>query len=359
MDGCVMRFHVVGLPFTQTNEEFPACAFTMKVRKFCKMMHAAGHTVFLYSGVENTTPCTEHVACISEDDRVALLDGAHYTMGRFDASLPQWDKFNQTVVREISKRAEQRDFICVIGGTAHKPIADALPDMMTVEFGIGYPGTFADYRVFESYAWMHSVYGTTTTNAATLDGRWFDAVISGYVDPDEFTMGPGDGDYYFFIGRLIERKGYQIAADVCKHLGVRLIIAGVGTPPSYGEYVGPVGLERADYYRHAKATFAPTQYIEPFGTVVPEAQMCGTPTITTDWGAFPETVVDGVTGYRCRTFGEFVEAAIAAPALDREIVRQRALEKFSLESVAVQYERYFARLSTLWDEGWYTVRSAA
>ena len=354
-----MRFHVVGLPFTQTTEDFPACAFTMKVRKFCKMMKAAGHTIFLYSGAENTTPCDEHIECISEHDRLALLNGAHYTMGPFDASHPLWFKFNTTVAAAIRRRAEQKDFICVIGGNAHKPIADMLPHMMTVEFGIGYPGTFAKYRVFESYAWMHSVYGTTTHDAAALDGRWFDAVISGYVDPDEFHYGPGDGDYYFFIGRLIERKGYQIAADVCKHLGVNLVIAGVGTPPTYGEYVGPVGLERADYYQHAKATFAPTQYIEPFGTVVPEAQMCGTPTITTDWGAFPETVIDGVTGYRCRTFGEFVEAAIAAPQLDRQVIRQKALEKFSLEVVAVKYERYFNRLLTLWDDGWYTVGSAA
>ena len=50
-----MRFHVVGLPFTQTTEEYPACAFTMKVRKFAQMMKAAGHTVYLYSGEDNTT----------------------------------------------------------------------------------------------------------------------------------------------------------------------------------------------------------------------------------------------------------------------------------------------------------------
>ena len=350
-----MRFHVVGLPFTQTTEEFPACAFTMKVRKFAKMMKAAGHTVYLYSGEHNTTPCDEHIPCISDDERVRLLNGAHYTMGPFDPTLPMWRRFNHTAVEQIKRRAMPTDFVCVIGGTAHKPIADMLPHLMTVEFGIGYPGTFAKYRVFESYAWMHAVYGTTTTNAATLDGNWYDAVVPGYVDPDEFPEGDGAGDYYLFIGRLIERKGYQIAADVCEHLGKRLIIAGVGTPPTYGEYVGPVGLERSDLYQHAIATFAPTTYVEPFGTVVPEANMTGTPSITTDWGAFTETVEDGVNGYRCRTFGEFVEAALAAPQLDRAAIRKRTLERYSLEATAPKYERYFHRLSQLWGEGWYTV----
>jgi glycosyltransferase involved in cell wall biosynthesis len=35
-------------------------------------------------------------------------------------------------------------------------------------------------------------------------------------------------DYYLFMGRLTERKGYQIAVDVCKHLGVKLKLAGQG-----------------------------------------------------------------------------------------------------------------------------------
>jgi glycosyltransferase involved in cell wall biosynthesis len=108
------------------------------------------------------------------------------------------------------------------------------------------------------------------------------------------------------------------------------LIAGVGTPPTYGEYLGPVGLERAELYQNAKAVFVPTTYVEPYGTVNVEAQMCGTPVITTDWGAFTETVIDGVTGYRCRTFGEFVQASIDAPKLDRNVIRQRALETVDL-----------------------------
>lgn len=358
-----MRFHVVSLPFTNTTDDFPACAFTMKVRKFAKMMHAAGHEVFLYSGEENTTPCTEHIPCITEEERAEAVGDAHYTMSSFDNTRPEWVSFNTTAILEISKRAEPQDFICVIGGLAHKPIADALPHLMTVEFGIGYPGTFAKYRVFESYAWMHTVYGTTTTNAATLDGRFYDTVINGYLDADEFFYGGGQGDeqgeYLMFIGRLIERKGYQIAADVAEHLGKRLIVAGVGTPPSYGEYVGPVGVERAELYRNATAIFAPTLYIEPYGTVIPEALMCGTPAITTDFGSFTELVVDGVNGYKCHTFAEFVQAAEDVESLDRHAIADAAYERFSLERTAVKYEKYFARLLTLWNDGWYTIARSA
>jgi len=352
---CGVRFHVVGLPFTQTTNDYPACAFTMKVRKFAKMMVNAGHEVFLYSGEHNTTPCTEHIMCITEQERADAVGDTHYTMSSFDYTLPHWQRFNLTAAAEIRRRAQQKDFICVIGGYAHKQIADLLPDLMTVEFGIGYPGTFAKYRVFESYAWMHTVYGTSTTNAATLDGNFFDAVINGYLDEEEFFYGSGDGGYLMFIGRLIERKGPHIASMVAEHLGERLVVAGVGTPPAYGEYVGPVGVERADMFRAAKAIFAPTLYIEPYGTVIPEALMCGTPAITTDFGSFTELVEDGVNGFKCHSLGEFIEAAQEAPKLDRERIARDARQRFGLVPSAVKYEKYFHRLLTLWDKGWYTI----
>ena len=58
--------------------------------------------------------------------------------------------------------------------------------------------------------------------------------------------------YFFFIGRIGEHKGYYIARDVARALGVRLIVAGQ-LMPEYKknpdmfegvEYIGPVGLEQ-------------------------------------------------------------------------------------------------------------------
>ena len=54
-----MRFHVVSLPHTNTTESFAVCAYTEKVRKFCIMMKALGHTVYLYAGEQNEAPCDE------------------------------------------------------------------------------------------------------------------------------------------------------------------------------------------------------------------------------------------------------------------------------------------------------------
>lgn len=350
-----MRFHLISLPHTHTTLEFSACAFTEKVRKFAIMMMDRGHDVFLYAGEKNEAPCTEHIVCISEAERLAHVGGKSFIEASFDPNTPGWRTFNSRVIPAIRERAQSQDFICVIGGFAHKPIADAFPDMMTVEFGIGYGGTFAKYRVWESYAWMHTCYGAATKgNPNAADGQWFDAVIPGYFEVEQFPFSDEKDDYFFFIGRLTDRKGYQIAADVCERLGKRLIVAGQGTPPSYGDYVGLVGPEeRGRLMAHAHAVFVPTIYIEPFGNVAVEAQACGTPVITTDWGAMTETVIEGVTGFHCRTFGEFCAATEKVKDLSPYACRNHAIRNYSLPVIGEKYERYFQRLQTLWGKGWY------
>lgn len=356
-----MRFHVVSLPHTQVTAEYSSCAFTEKVRKFCIMMTRLGHEVLLYAGEKNEAPCTEFITCISEKERSEAVGGKHFVHASFDYTLPHWRHFNHRAAIAIRKRAQHKDIVCVIGGLAHKQIADALPNMMVVEFGIGYGGTFAKYRVFESYAWMHTVYGAHSNgnpNAAKGD-HWFDAVIPGYFEVEKFNFSADKDDYYFFIGRLGAGKGEQIAADVCRKLGKKLIVAGQGTPPAGTEYVGVIGPALRDrLMSRATALFAPTEYIEPFGNIVPEAQACGTPTITTDWGAFTETNVNGLTGYRCRTFGEFIKAAQDCKSLDPHKIRQHALDNYSLEATAPKYHAYFERLLTLYGEGWYATQAA-
>lgn len=349
-----MRFHLVSLPHTHTTDEFSACAFTEKVRKFAIMMTDLGHEVFLYAGEKNEAPCTEHICCISEEDRKKAVGDNHYCMASFDYSLPHWVNFNQNVIEAMEIRLQQKDFICLIGGYSHKVIADAFPNHISVEFGIGYPGSFSKFRVFESYAWMHMTYGSESKNIAAADGRWFDAVIPGYFEVERFPFSKDKEDYYFFIGRLIERKGYDIAVQVCKALGKKLYIAGQGTPPEYGEYLGVIGPEeRGKIMSKAKAVFVPTIYVEPFGNVAVEAQGCGTPVITTDWGAFTETVEDKKTGFRCRTLSEFIKAAEDVSGLDPYYIRQRAIDLYSLDVIGKKYEEYFTRLLKLWDKGWY------
>lgn len=354
-----MRFHVLALPHTMTTAEYSACAFTTKVRGFCRMMKERGHTVFLYAGEENDAPCDEHIVCIDAGTRGLHVGDRHYTEANWDPASAAWSMFNGRAIGEIHDRIQPHDFICLIGGTAHKPIADAFPNHLVVEFGIGYGGCFANFKVFESHAWRHTVYGARSMNNPTgIDGNWFDDVIPGYLNPNDFPFRISKDDYFLYVGRLIDRKGYKIAQDVCADLGARLILAGPGPQEGYGEFVGVVGPEeRGRLMAGAQALFVPTQYIEPFGNVAIEAMCCGTPVISSDWGAMTETVIHGKTGFRCHTFGEFKRAALKVHELSPSAIRRHVVDNYSLEVTGEKYERYFERLSHLWKEGWYEGRT--
>ena len=56
--------------------------------------------------------------------------------------------------------------------------------------------------------------------------------------------------------------------------------------------------EKVELLGRACAMVFPIRWPEPFGLVMIEAMACGTPVVTTNWGAAPELVDDGVTGFR-------------------------------------------------------------
>jgi glycosyltransferase involved in cell wall biosynthesis len=126
--------------------------------------------------------------------------------------------------------------------------------------------------------------------------------------------------------------------------------------PSHVEYVGYADKElRKQLMANAKASFVASQYIEPFGGVQVENLFCGTPTITTDWGAFVENNVNGLTGYRCRTFEDFVNAALNIDRIKPEDCRKFA-QQFTLVNVAPRYERYFNDVLNVYTcGGWYQI----
>ena len=125
----------------------------------------------------------------------------------------------------------------------------------------------------------------------------------------------------------------------------------------YGEHVGTVNVEqRGKLMSEALAVFTPTWYLGPFEGTHVEAQLCGTPVITTPFGVYNDTVEDGFNGYRCNDFQEFVNAAKWAKKIDkdhRKIIRQHAQEMWSMDNVALMYDKYFKRLNNLRDKGWY------
>jgi glycosyltransferase involved in cell wall biosynthesis len=359
------RFHLLGLAHLPTVKEISCCAYTQKNLKLSKMLMDLGHEVFFYGVEGSEVCCTEMVECLSEKRRISVYGDYDIKSNFFkgDGSDAAYQSFNMKAIEEIRKRAVKSDFLLLSMGRWQEPIVKSVADigMKAVEAGIGYEGTFADFRVYESYAWMHNLYGAQKI----IDGRYYDAVIPNYFDVDDFPYQESKSDYVLYIGRLVKRKGLEIAVEATRRAGKQLIVAGQGSLKSPNEgfdyskaehvkHVGSVGpSERAELMGSAQCVLVPTYYLEPFGGVAVEAQMCGTPVITSDWGAFTENMVHGMTGYRCRTIEEFVWAIDACKNIDPNVCRNWAVTNYSTTRVARMYQEYFERLNRLSSGGFY------
>lgn len=349
------RIHLLGLPNAPTTKAYSLDGFAMATMRFAKLLKLLGHHVTLYGAEGNEAPCDEFVSIISERDRIHLLGNDQYQYAAMNGNYPLWALANPRMIEEIAKRKQPRDFICTIGGTSQQVVCDAHPDLLSVEYSIGYVSSFSKYRVYESHAWRHATHGFQND----WQGRFFDAVIPLFFDKNEFTFRKDKEPFALYVGRLTARKGLVIACQSAQAAGVPLKIIGHGDTNlvTHGaEFIGTLSMEeRNDYMSRAQCLICPTQYIEPFGSIAVEAQMCGTPVIATNFGGFTETVENGKTGYLENYLGGFANAIHNSKHLDHEYIRNRAIAKYSIESLSEDYQKYFDLLNMLWADGWNTV----
>lgn len=365
-----MKLHVVSLPHTQTTNESQVCAFTQKVVKFGKMMTDLGYEVIIYAGEENEAVCAEHVTCVTKKQQLRWYGefdpNTLPTVATFDPEDVQWVAMNERVIQEIEQRIEPEDIICLTMGRSQMVIAQAFPQNRSVEWAVGYEGIFSSFCCFESYAWMHHRYAVNGIN----DGRFYDTVIPNFFFTEQFSLAETPEDYLLFVGRITQRKGIHVAAQIADRAGRKLLVAGpgatewgenrlVGDGGAYViegknlEYIGILDPKaREEVMSKAHAIIVPTLYIEPFGAVAVEAMLSGTPAITTDWGAFPETVQQGKTGYRFRTLAEGAHAVEKVGVLKRSKIQKATQERYSIEAVGPQYDRWFKNLDGLRGVGW-------
>jgi len=387
------RFHLLGLVHLPTHTKYTSCAFTWKNLKLAKMLTSMGHKVYVYcsEGSDIDKYCNSDNLIKVEthtlkDIRDAWGEGWNlesYPNIGYDWQNTQFKhdintekkavtlKYYANAIKKINEIKKDDDFLLVTQGTYQKPISDVVNLYLTVEPGIGYRGSYCNFRAFESTYIQNFSYGSQYPRQS-INGNFYDRVIPNYFDLKDFPFVTEKDDYFLFMGRLIVRKGLSIAIKAVEAVGGRLIVAGqmdnegkTLIKNKVVEYVGYADVKkRADLMSHAKAVFTPSLYLEPFCGVHAESMLCGTPVITTNFGAFTDTFPDQVCGYRCDTLDDFIWAAKNVDRLSPKRIHEWAFNKFSLEAVSLQYQKWFNDLMMVYQstqdkniKGWSRVRT--
>ncbi len=194
------------------------------------------------------------------------------------------------------------------------------------------------------------------------DINWVATVYHG-LDLREYPFSPDPEDFLVFVGRISPEKGLHWAIEVAKRSGRRLVIAAklnTKHPPDveyYEKYIRPelnhpliefIGevnqQEKVELLGRAYAFLFPIDWPEPFGLAPIEALACGCPVIARRRGSVPELMQDGVTGYTGETVEELTAAVGRIDRIDRAACRQYVARRFSVERMADDYERVYARL---------------
>jgi glycosyltransferase involved in cell wall biosynthesis len=328
--------HILSNPTSPVHINNRIDPFSIAVVKFIKNMTKLGWNCIHYGVTGSEVDC-ELVVCLD------TIDSNRHTA---------IEQYNKKAAEEIKSRKQAGDLIMCFHGWENRVAAEANNDLPIVEPSIGYDtkAVFAPYRVFVSYAQMHMFYGE---RGMLMTPSWYDAVIPNAFTPSEFEFNATKKDYILYFGRVIENKGLHVAIQATEKTGHNLIVAGPGALSDIGykeipSHVTCVGLcnaeQRKILMRDAKAIIGPTYYVEPFGNMVAEGYFSGTPAITTDWGGFTETVVQGVTGFRCREFKQFVEALNNIDTIDPKDCREWADTNYAEEVVHAQFDDYFKKI---------------
>jgi glycosyltransferase involved in cell wall biosynthesis len=300
----------------------------------------AGHEVLLFTTGDSTCPVPR--AWVRERSDLDLLGLSvielHHLIHAYDAVADFDIIHDHTILGPVYAQGRCRGRVVT---TNHAPFTAELNDI---------------YRRIVPHAALIAISHDHASRSAVP----VSAVIHHGVRPEDFPVGPGDGDYLMFLGRFSPDKGAREAAILAHETGVDLVLAAKMREPGEFEYfheqveplldasvryVGEVGLQRTlELLGSARALLNPIRWPEPFGLVMIEALACGTPVLTLRWGAAPEIVDDGTTGFVCDSDADLAARIGRIGELDRAACRRSVETRFSADRMVRDHLDLYERL---------------
>jgi glycosyltransferase involved in cell wall biosynthesis len=276
---------------------------------------------------------------------------------RLDPNIRDVQPYHCMLLDRVFARAEEFEVIHFHIDLFHYPLFRAMADRVvtTLHGRLDLPDLHPFYRAFPE---MPLVSISKAQRKPMPPVNWVATVHHG-MPRNLFRQGPG-GDYLAFLGRISPEKGIVDAIRIAERVGITLKIAAkvdaadrayyeaevkplLSSP--YVEFIGEIGdREKNDFLSNAKALLFPICWPEPFGLVMIEAMACGTPVVAFDCGSVPEILEDGVTGFVVQDVAGAVAALDRIRTLDRNAIRRRFEQRFTVEQMSAKYLDAYDRL---------------
>lgn len=205
---------------------------------------------------------------------------------------------------------------------------------------------------------------TPTPNLAGSNGNpTISKVVYGGIDTSFYTPSYDKENFFLWIGRWHNVRGYELAIDIAVKSKINLVLAGEDPDNELFDsqkQAAYAAMELAAGYSNIKFAFLPpdphhhiakrkllrqaramlytVQFHEPFGLSQVEALACGTPVIGPNFGSVPEIVVNGKTGFVCENnVDSYISAIKNIDNIDYEICRNNAVKRFDKNVMAKKY----------------------
>lgn len=303
---------------------------------------ARGHDVTLFAAGSSETPAALHAT---------FPRGYHA-----DESLWPWELCELFNLSAAVERAAAFDVIHAQAEYAPLGLAYARLSPTPIVHTVHHWPTDTEVALWSHYPEAPFI-AVSAAQARRLRGLTVAGSVHHAVDPAALPLRSEPDDYLLFLGRFTPGKGVVDAIRAARRAGLRLLLAAadnayfreVVAPLVDGDtviYRGEVDPSaRADLLGGARALLYPVQADEPFGLVLAEAMVCGTPVAALDRGAVSELVDEGITGGVFDTLDDLVAGLPRVVDLDRARIRRRALERFHPDRMVEEYAEIYAGLA--------------
>jgi len=201
------------------------------------------------------------------------------------------------------------------------------------------------------------------------------ATVHNAIRAESFPFSAKKEDYALFLGRFHPEKSPHLAIDAARAAGLPIVLAGKCSEPierayfarevepRIGRDVTIFGIADATAKRRllsrAACMLFPICWEEPFGLVVIEAMVCGTPVVALRRGAVPELIVNGETGIIVDDPAQLPDGIARARKLDPVACRKHVEASFTVEVMAEGYEMVYHQSLALAPDPWMTVADRA